>query len=97
VIGKLGGNPIFIDTTDNVIYTANHGVGDWEEEKICDTLDDFKKLLAQLKSLAIGRENPVAFEKNPIPKKDLMLYLSIIRKTEADEYFWMLFVETFED
>jgi hypothetical protein len=97
VIGSLEGNPIFIDVTDNTVYTASHGMGDWEEEKICDTLGDFKKLLDQLKSLAIGRENPVAFEKNPISKKDLMLYLSIIRKIEADEFFWMQFVETFED
>ncbi|HYV92538.1 MAG TPA: hypothetical protein VE978_12160 [Chitinophagales bacterium] len=93
VIGYLEGDPVFADVKTLVVYTAMHGIGSWEEEKICDSLNDFKTLVEMLKSLSIGRENPAWFEKNPISKKEIAAYHLRIRDLKADVDFWNLLIE----
>ena len=93
VIGYLAGDPVFVDISDNAVYTSQHGTGSWDEGKICESLDDFKKLLDQLRLISINRENPVKFDKNPITKKDLAWYVSTIAKTNSEQNFWMQFVK----
>jgi hypothetical protein len=93
VIGYLAGDPVFVDISDNSVNTSQHSNGSWDQEKICESLDDFKQLLDQLKTIAIGRENPIKFGKNPINKKDVALYMSIISRKNAEQLFWMRFIQ----
>jgi hypothetical protein len=97
VIGFLEGDPVFVDINDNIIYTAAHGMGTWEEQKICNSLDDYKALLDALKKIAKGREYPIRFQKNPLTREELESYSTLISNRKADPDFWLLFVETFED
>jgi len=93
VVGFLAGDPIFVDVKDNKIYTAMHGAGSWEEERICNSLTDFKTLLDNLMQISKEREYPVKFEKKKKKKKELALYLSVVSRTNAGQDFWLQFVQ----
>ena len=56
VVGSLAGDPVFVDIKDNTVYTAMRGTGSWDEEKICNSLSDFKTLLDNLVLISKGRE-----------------------------------------
>ena len=62
------GDPIFIDlaSEDWPVYTAIHGEGSWEPERIADSFRGFVQSLEQMKSLSKGRENPAKLEKKPV-------------------------------
>jgi hypothetical protein len=92
VIGYLEGDPIFMDTSNKGVYTAMHGEGRWEEQKICNSLHDFKSILDNLVLLSKNRAYPAAFEKNPPTKAELRSFTSLISETNAQENFWMQFL-----
>ncbi|SDP15189.1 hypothetical protein SAMN04487897_14028 [Paenibacillus sp. yr247] len=91
------GDPIFIDIEHNQfpVYTAMHGAGDWEPHKIAVSLKSFIFALGYIKELSVGRENPVALEKKPIPTEEQVRVLKIISETikhiEID--FWETWLE----
>ena len=88
------GDPIFVDTSSEelTVFTAIHGIGEWTPKPIADTLDSFKQSLAVLAEVAIGRENPVRLEANPID--DSLREKTLVRirtlNPHADLEFWEL-------
>jgi hypothetical protein len=68
-IETLCGDPIFINSaiTSLPVFTAAHGEGSWAPALVASSLEGFDAALRRLRHLAIGREHPVALEKNPLP------------------------------
>ena len=62
------GDPIFIDLDQPgmPVHTAMHGMGDWEPERIADSAELFFRALESVRSVAAGREHPVALAANPL-------------------------------
>ena len=96
VIGyeELCGDPIFVDSEAEgfPVFTAIHGIGEWNPDLIGDTLESFKECLNVLADLAVGRENPVKLAANPID--DLLRKTTIekirIRNPNSNLEFWEL-------
>jgi hypothetical protein len=91
------GDPIFIDADDDQfpVYIAMHGEGEWEPDKIAVSLKSFISALSYIKELSVGRENPVALEKNPIPTDEQERILKIISETNKniEMDFWETWLE----
>jgi hypothetical protein len=91
------GDPIFIDTEDEQfpVYSAFHGQGNWEAYKIAASLKKFDKALSFISKLAIGRENPVELENNPITSEERNQVLkSIAQENDHIEMnFWKSWIE----
>lgn len=62
------GNPIFIDTADNdlPVFTAMHGMGRWDPEKLARRFPDFVRALEVVREVAVGRGCPAGLEERPI-------------------------------
>jgi hypothetical protein len=94
VIGhdELVGDPIFVDSsqTSLPVYTAMHGVGDWEPVRIGDSLESFFRAMQVVHSVAEGRETPVALENNPLSDDDRSRVLERIRDLNptSESDFW---------
>ena len=75
------GDPIFVDTSaeDWPVFTAAHGAGEWEPERIADSFLDFLEALRIVSDLATGRSNPMALEQNPLPARQRERALREIR------------------
>ena len=91
------GDPIFIDTEDEQfpVYSAFHGQGNWEAYKIAASLKKFDKTLSFISQLAVGRENPVELEKNPITSEERKQVLKIIAQENdhTEMSFWESWLE----
>ncbi len=90
-------DPIFVDIEkpNLPVYTAEHGIGEWEEINIAISIENFSQILHDLKKLSIERENPNKIEKNPISVMELESFLS---KTKNDNNgmnieYWEIFLE----
>ncbi|MCP4177197.1 MAG: hypothetical protein GY756_05465 [bacterium] len=95
VIGhdEMTGDPIFIDTSDDVfpVYTAIHG-GDWEPSAISSSFDCFVSALFVINKYSKNRINPVELENNPIKDEEVKTALAEINDIiETD--FWELIFE----
>ena len=82
VIGSddLVGDPLFVDIAEErlPVYTAEHGEGHWEPERIAASFEGFLYALEQIQAASAGRETPAAVEENPLPGADRELTLSRI-------------------
>jgi hypothetical protein len=92
------GDPIFVDTADNKlpVYSAPHGMGEWEPELIATSFDNFIEIIKLLMPISQGREDPVALEKNPLTDEDKENLLSQIMDINngIDGSFWAVFMES---
>ena len=100
-IDEICGDPIFIDTSgdDLPVYTAMHGEGEWEPERIADSFGSFIAVLEQIRVIAAGRESPVALEENPLPEavKEEPLEKIEALNPESSLEFWELWLDAKED
>ncbi len=91
------GDPIFIESyeEDLPIYTSEHGKEEWEVVLIAESLQKFKVILQDLRTLSIGRENPVEIEENPLNEKEIKSFTKKIKKEnkEVDIWWWELFLD----
>ena len=73
------GDPIFVDSAavGVPVFTAIHGIGEWNPTLIGDLLASFKECLNILANLAVGRENPIKLAANPID--------DLLRKTTIEK------------
>lgn len=91
------GDPIFVSTEPPfAAFTAMHGEGSWDPTLIAPSLDAFWQCLRLYRSVANGREHPVALEANPLADQEIQAYLRDIRRlcdedSKAVE-FWALMV-----
>lgn len=93
----LAGDPIFIDLSEDgfPVYTAAHGEGTWEPELIATSLQAFGQALEEMNQVAIGRQNPVELENNPLSEPDRESLLQRIERiTGTDSEFWAVWLET---
>jgi hypothetical protein len=94
VIGHEGrcGDPIFIDTSDELfpVYTAAHGMGEWDPELIASSFQNLVQILQRFQTLARGRENPMLLGKNPLSDTDRDEFLEWIESEnpDSDSDFW---------
>jgi len=93
------GDPIFVDTASKglPVFTAMHGTGEWTPKLIADTLDSFKQSLHVIAEIAVGRENPVKLEANPIDdsvRKEALERIRILNPG-VDPEFWELAMGTY--
>lgn len=89
------GDPIFVDNEKSnlPVFTAEHGNGAWEENCIANSIENFSRILKDLKQLSIKRENPVQLEKNPISETELELFLSKNENLGIDIEYWEVFLD----
>ena len=94
VIGHEGrcGDPIFIDTNDEhfPVYTAAHGMGEWDPELIASSFQNLVQILQRFQALARGRENPILLDKNPLSDTERDEFLEWIESEnpDLDSDFW---------
>lgn len=88
---------IFVDIENpNLpVFISQHGNGEWEENYIAISIENFLSILNDLRILSINRQNPADIEKNPISETELELFLT---KTKNDNHwmdieYWALFLE----
>lgn len=88
----LCGDPIFTDLASDKlpVYTAMHGEGSWEPVLIAESFSNFVLALEQIQALSKGRKNPVALEKNPLPKAEATAAIARIKQdnSNAEPDFW---------
>jgi len=100
VIGHEGrcGDPIFIDTDDEdyPVYTAEHGMGEWNPRLIAFTFSHFVQILQRLQALAHDRDNPVRLKRHPITDSERVSFIEFIRSQspDIDFEFWETMLET---
>jgi hypothetical protein len=86
------GDPIFIDTShvEFPVYTAVHGEGRWEANRISDSLGGFAHALSAIAKVAKGREHPVALENKPLSQHEKDATLATIQQhnSSAGLSFW---------
>jgi len=92
------GDPIILDTSaaDLQIKTALHGEGSWDPFPIARSLSTFGEALKAIKAAAVGREDPVSLDDNPLSEEEGEAILESIRKANGDEInmeFWGLLLE----
>lgn len=87
------GDAVIFNEKDNRIYYLMHGLGDWEPEFFCDSLGGLNEILTELNKLANGRENPVAFERNPISEAERKNFFKTVDKHHGDTETWELILE----
>ena len=92
----LCGDPVFVDVRipELPVFTAPHGMGDWNATQISDSFEAFNKSLKIVAEIALGRENAVRLEGNPIGSGDAALALDRIStiSPNSDIEFWQLFL-----
>jgi hypothetical protein len=94
VIGyeSLCGDPLFIDPDSHgfPVYTAAHGMGEWDPDLIASSLDNMFAILQEVKPLTVGPETPVSLEENPIPTVDVSKVLDSIESNNpgVELEFW---------
>jgi hypothetical protein len=86
------GDPIFIDTSQEgfPVYTAMHGEGPWEANRIADSLAGLGSAISAIANISKGREQPVALGNNPLnqPEKETTLASIKQHNPNADLSFW---------
>jgi hypothetical protein len=92
------GDPIFLDTSVPAlpVLTAMHGAGSWEPETISLSLQDFATALRAFQEVSVGRESPVALERNPLSPEERESALQRIAGAHGDEIgmaFWEALLE----
>jgi len=96
--GGMRGDPIFIDTVndDYPVYTAAHGMGEWNPQLIAFTFRHFAQILLRLETLARGRFNPIELERHPITDQERESFMEFIRhdSPDIDFAFWETLFET---
>ena len=95
VIGEeIGlGDPIFVDTVDPnlAVFTAIHGEGDWNPNRIAVSIDAFTNILREFASIAAGRSNPAAAEDNPTSEEEKQAFLLRVAEINGEKSaaaFW---------
>jgi len=89
------GDPIILDVDTMRVITAPHGEGTWNPKAIAVSLEGFGIALRTFRRLAVGRENPVQLEANPLPVEERKAALSGIAEAnpQVDLFFWDLQLE----
>jgi hypothetical protein len=78
------------------IYTAMHGEGHWNAERISVSLDAFLESLAEFSRLSAGRTCPVDLEKNPLDDQSrtaFLMQVSSLNKRQLSTSFWSALLE----
>jgi hypothetical protein len=101
VIGteSLCGDPVILDTLDPDlrVLAAIHGQGKWEPTTVATSLDGFWEVFRELKTLSVGRENPVVLEDNPIGAEERSKFLGRVAEINGTDedvtQFWTSMLE----
>ncbi len=90
-------DPIFVDIENpNLpVFISEHDNGEWEENYIAISIENFSSILNDLRNLSINRQNPVEIEKNPISETELELFLTKTKNNNnwMDIEYWKIFLE----
>jgi hypothetical protein len=88
----LLGDPIFVDLESDElpVFTAMHGAGVWEPERIASSFRGFVKALGEVERVSRGRSNPAELERNPLPDSERESALRRIAEASgtAPAEFW---------
>jgi hypothetical protein len=91
------GDPFFVDASEDgyPVYTAMHGMGEWDPDQIAPSFDTFMELLLAFEPIARTRSYPVALEENPITDAEREQFWQKLRKVFTGEvpYFWEELIE----
>ena len=93
------GDPLFVDTGKPSwpVFTAPHGEGRWEPDQIADSFEGFLAALEVMRTVARGRETPVARESNPVSDSERDRALGVISASNprSSATFWETWLEEF--
>ena len=85
------GDPIFVDIEkpNFPVFITEHGNGKWEENYLAISIENFSKILNDLKKISIKRENENEIE------NDLEIFLSKTKENNKGMYveYWEIFVD----
>ena len=83
-------DPLFVDLDDPewMVLTAEHGTGAWSPQMVAPSFTAFVALVAALRELAGGRENPVALEANPPSAAELAAFYARVDAEAGSFTFW---------
>jgi hypothetical protein len=91
------GDPIFVDRSSSqlTVLTAGHGMGRWDAFIIADSLRNFSAILDRLRTMAVGREDPVALENNPVSEDEQNGFLKFVESNNprSEISFWEVLFE----
>mgnify|MGYP003560302214 FL=1 len=88
---------LFVDCENQnlPVYISEHENRKWKMNLIANSIENFRKILSELKKLSIKRENPNLIDKNPISETEFEMFFSKIKKENEgiDTEYWQLFLE----
>ena len=67
-----------------------HGADIWDPTMISDSYVNFIGILKYIQILSVGRENPVAFESNPLSHQEIEQLITKIGKENIKSEVWYL-------
>jgi hypothetical protein len=99
VIGRdtAVGDPLFVDLDDpqTPVYTAMHGEGEWDPDRIAASFDGFLAAFDALAAIAEGRDSPVALDANPLSDDERARFLQTVAEANhgVDTRYWEQLVD----
>lgn len=78
--------PVFISGNENV---------EWKKYEIATSLENFSRILSDLKKISLNRENPNLINQNPISESELEQFFLKIKSenNRVDIEYWEVFLE----
>jgi hypothetical protein len=99
VIGCDGlvGDPIFVNSADPLypVFNSAHGEGAWDPIPIADNFRSFCLTMRLLLDMSRNRDNPVAYEANPLSeteKQGILTKISLLNP-QCELEFWRIWLE----
>jgi hypothetical protein len=94
------GDPYFVDTSDASlpVYTAMHGMGEWDAELVSTSLTSFLEVLAYLDSVSkqdFARIDPD--ESTITDPEELAAIEKKLQEISGEKYYWQNFIEQHQE
>ncbi|MCG7562344.1 hypothetical protein [Pseudoalteromonas sp. McH1-42] len=94
------GDPFFVDTSDSAlpVYTAMHGMGEWNRELVSTSLCSFLEALSYLRGLSKQDFALIDPDENTITDtSELAVIKKNLNDISGEEYYWRNFIEEHQE
>lgn len=95
----FSGDPVFvdIDQPNLPVFTALHGEGTWSPWEIAPSIKAFATVLCAAKTLALGRESPIALGSNPIADHEREAFQALVKANGVSHDYWLAMFQDLDD
>lgn len=94
------GDPFFVDTNEPSlpVYTAMHGMGEWNAELVATSLPSFLETLSYLSGLSKQEFARIDPDENTITDtKELSAIEKKLHEISGEKYYWQNFIEQHQE